>query len=843
MISLQKTYSLILLLFISSISLHAQKEANQWFLSSKKWVTFDSIPPVKLPPIITPSFLARHSSVVVSDKDGDILFYSTNGRVFNREEVEMSNGISEDEEASPLASQPVFAIPKPNSDSLYCLFITRAYNNDNIENPLFKYLEIDMSLNNGLGEVVPGSIQTLTDNTIDKITAVMHSNEQDIWIIQHKNNSTIFNSWLITEDGVSAPLETDIGSQYIEGSQWNPTGQLKTSPDGTKIASINNQLNILEVFDFDRTTGVLSNVLEITPFMGPQGVEFSPSGRFVYINDLAPLQSTKILQVDLEAGNSFAIINSLEEVGVSNFYSYGVGALQLGPDGKIYSCNRYQDYIGVINYPDLPKEDCGFQMEGVYVDHSNYGLSAIFYKYLTLPYIHYEGQCASSTTTFDIYELFTEPIDSVFWEFDDPTTGVDNFSTDLQPSHDFSGTGAYNVSLTLYSNGRVYSQFTQVNIVPTTLDLGPDQTVCGNVIVDLDASTIFGNHFWSDGTTDGKISINAPGEYWVEVSVDTCPAIMDTIVINHLPIPEVNLGELRGLCNSDTITLDATSTQSNYFWSTFQHSATIEVSSGGTYTVKVTNTIGCVQLDTVHVTHNYVRIDDTQQKNVSCHGTADGIAIIEPHWGPTPYNYLWSDSTTAYRIQNLSGGTYTVTVTDQGHCSVVQEYYITEPPLLDIDINVIADEISDPLPQGIIEVNVSGGIAPYTYQLNDLPETEEPILENIAAGLYEITITDNNGCSEYFMVEIGSYLLNEELEEVKVYPNPTDEFLCVEVPSNHDSEISIYNSIGQLILEDSFIEKNTLVYKFNLAKWNSGIYFVQIRVDDYKKSWKIMVVE
>src|SRR5690606_30706515 len=114
---------------------------------------------------------------------------------------------------------------------------------------------------------------------------------------------------------------------------------LKASPDGTKIAVTNTiHYQSVELFDFDNTSGELSN--EIFLFHGHSfsscdafgyyGIEFSPNGNLLYVSNVTcPL----IYQFDLTAPD---ISGSAVEITVPSFWVDFKGALQLGPDNKIY---------------------------------------------------------------------------------------------------------------------------------------------------------------------------------------------------------------------------------------------------------------------------------------------------------------------------------------------------------------------------------------------------------------------------------------------------------------------------------------------------------------------------
>ena len=124
--------------------------------------------------------------------------------------------------------------------------------------------------------------------------------------------------------------------------------------------------------------------------------------------------------------------------------------------------------------------------------------------------------------------------------------------------------------------------------------------------------------------------------------------------------------------------------------------------------------------------------------------------------GTGVYTYLWSSGQNTEDLNNIGAGTYTVTATDENGCSEEITVEITEPDELTIsethsDYNgfgVSCNGATD----GFIDITVNGGTGVYTYLWSSGQNTED--LNNIGAGTYTVTATDENGCSEEITVEI-----------------------------------------------------------------------------------------
>jgi PKD repeat protein len=272
----------------------------------------------------------------------------------------------------------------------------------------------------------------------EKISIVKHENDTDFWIVTHGWNSNTFYSYLLTSSGLSSsPIASNAGVT-VSGTKevW---GYMKISPDGSKLAMAH-AFTGCELFDFDNTTGVVSNPKIIYTVLGAYGVEFSPNGAVLYVSNFSAIPY-EIMQYDLKA----TPITSIKLTDNANYIR--ANALQLGPNGKIYIATR-EDKLGVINNPDSIGIGCNLQMGAVLLmgRNSNLGLppfvSSLFYKTSFTT----ENRCLGSITQFTVNTNLTN-ITSATWDFGDGTT-----STDINPQHTYTLPGTYKVSLFVTSS-------------------------------------------------------------------------------------------------------------------------------------------------------------------------------------------------------------------------------------------------------------------------------------------------------------------------------------------------------------------------------------------------------
>ncbi len=357
---------LILLLFLPMLSF-GQKQGNIWYFGDHAGLDFNGGIPVAITDGAT-SLSNFHSegTSAISDSSGSLLFYTNGEKVWNRNHQVMLNGDSLLGNYS--ATQSSIIVPKPGSDHLFYVFTVDDYYNGQLQNG-FRYSVVDICFDEGLGGIVSNEKNVLLVDTVaEKAAVVRHSNGIDYWILTHKLYSGAFYAFLLTSDGIVDTVISDAGPQNLPAFQ----GQLKVSPNGNRIgmASTPSLTPSLDLFDFDKATGIVSNRITLNR-LNPRvyGLEFSLDNTKLYVTYSASSPvSLGVDQYDLNAGggNIDAINNSLNTL----FFTGGgtLRALQLGPDGKIYMVG-FPDahYISVINNPNNNFPQCNFQDSAIYL--------------------------------------------------------------------------------------------------------------------------------------------------------------------------------------------------------------------------------------------------------------------------------------------------------------------------------------------------------------------------------------------------------------------------------------------------------------------------------------------
>jgi WD40 repeat protein len=257
------------------------------------------------------------------------------------------------------STQSAVIVPRPLNPNIYYIFTV------DLQSQLYgmRYSEVNMALQKGLGDISQKN-NFLVSPVSEKLTAVKHRNNTDYWVIVHKWNSDGFYAYQVTAAGVSRqPVVSHVGTPH-KGTNKEAIGAMKVSPDGKKLAlALWRDSNKFEVFDFDNSTGKLSNPIAFENYAEAYGVEFSPDGTKLYgtTNGIGNIPA-QIWQFNL-LGPKTAVQSSAKLIATS--IQYKVGSLQLGPDGKIYVAKEKEKYLGIINNPNAPGLTCNFNPQGI----------------------------------------------------------------------------------------------------------------------------------------------------------------------------------------------------------------------------------------------------------------------------------------------------------------------------------------------------------------------------------------------------------------------------------------------------------------------------------------------
>lgn len=386
-------YTVLIFIFLLHAGVgYSQKEFSQWYFGNGAGINFSSGAPVAL---TDGNLFTEEGCASVADSKGNMLFYTNGITVWDHRHNIMPNGIGL---AGGISStQSALILPSPGSMEKYYIFTVaekagpsglsysvvdllagsdkKIYTkNQNI------LLTPDLLFSAVKPDVIKKNIRLLAPVS-EKMTSVRHSNGKDFWVIVHQWNTNSFYAFPLTSEGVGKPVVSSIGSVHREsgaGSFRESIGCLVSSPDGKKLCSAicYKPDNDLELFRFDNSTGLISDLQKIRTKGFGYGLAFSPDNSKLYVSFLKG--EAGIIQYDL---NEKEIERSAVVIAYNRIENIVFGAMQRGPDNKIYVAKTGQ-YLDIIHLPNLKGAGCGYEDDGVFL-HSKYSVYGLPAEVLT----------------------------------------------------------------------------------------------------------------------------------------------------------------------------------------------------------------------------------------------------------------------------------------------------------------------------------------------------------------------------------------------------------------------------------------------------------------------------
>ncbi|WP_338349814.1 gliding motility-associated C-terminal domain-containing protein [Nonlabens tegetincola] len=578
----------------------AQLQSNNWYFGINAGINFSNNTVTALN---DGQLVTGEGCATISDNQGNLLFYTDGSVIYDRNHNLMPNGTGLKGNSSSTSSAII--VPQPGSSTRFYVFTV---DTDDIlyrNNEGFFYSVVDLSLNNGDGDVIITEKNiNLLALTSEKLTAISNSSGTGFWIITQFEDK--FFSYELTSSGLTTTPVVSIVSPFIELVNTNLTnidvaamrGYIKVNPRGDKLVAahfsnntlsdFSNTTTLLEarsiaytnggelyLYDFDNSTGIVSNPQPLmTKADGGSfyGVEFSSNGQFLYAEvDFMNPSTTQtfefvngqILQFDLTSNN---IANSRTVVYEDNLVTFR-GALQLGPDNKIYHSRINQNALSVINAPNFSGISADYRFNDFQLSQNSfaiYGLPIFVQSFLISGEIVAEDHCFGENHLFTVQT--SAQIDSITWDFGDPASGTNNSSINLSPTHTFSQVGTFTVRATIQTPTQTIDLEKEIQVYPNVvINSIPDQiTKCDegfdtasfdlSEIADLISTRsdqIVSFHTSREDATNGSNIINSnmiyrnvsnPESIFIRVENDNCFNISQlNLQVENCPIEVFNV--------------------------------------------------------------------------------------------------------------------------------------------------------------------------------------------------------------------------------------------------------------------------------------------------------------
>lgn len=445
------------------------------------------------------NYKVDHGNAIISTPDGKSIVAMSNGfTIYNRNLDTMVNGGRINFKTAFYSiygsslPQSVLLLDLPNSPQLYKVLYfweDQPRRDSFIQVNRLLQTTINIELENGLGRVIESDV-LVDDDTFEfgKLQACRHANGRDWWIVIPRRYSKQILVYLLDPQGIRKSHEVELPIPIKTG-----IGQAQFSPDGTKYGISQSQDNFrqgdyLELFDFDRCAGMISNMksIHIPDTLGPGGLAFSPDSKKLYFGS-----SKRIYQFDLtqsDEANSKVLVGSYGGL-IDTFFSGAeceTGPMALAPDHKIYIATTTGTYwMHTIEYPDSLGAACWFKEGSLHLpspntrsvpSYPNFRLGPIDGSIcdslgidnIPLARWRYEKN-STNELTIHFRDLSGFQPNEWNWDFGDPNSGSDNYSSVQHPSHLFSTNGIYTVCLTVRNSSGSHSLCKNIDMQITNI--------------------------------------------------------------------------------------------------------------------------------------------------------------------------------------------------------------------------------------------------------------------------------------------------------------------------------------------------------------------------------------
>ena len=653
-----------------------QKRANIWvFGQHGNGLNFNSGSPVSYSSSVP---VALESTGSICKPNGLLELFTNGYRVYRAHPLQPAGTLLPNGDglwSGPSATHAGIFVPVPEQDSLYYLFIADQQAGYSDVVPTYggiSYNLIDLRVG-AIGDVVQKNIPLYTPAT-EKLAGVRHANGCDAWVMTHAFNkdSTDFRAYRISSTGLdTVPVISKVGFPHYKGllpgaltPYGNTIGQMKFSLDGTRLAVVITDTSVIEVFDFDKSTGKVSNPFRyhVVASDFPYGVEFSPDGSRLYYSTFTGCQ---VFQLNLQAGSPAAIAASNTLIFSKPVDQYNVcGAISRAPDGKLYIMGGQILNLHTIHSPNALGTACNATLAGPTLNQNGYvGLTTTIADYSAplAPQAHGPVQvCAGDRGVpyyFDQYSCH----DSVVWRL--PAGAQLHAQSNGAIAVNFPSPGTFALIAEAFSAcGRARDTLVVTVQAFTPPNLGLDRILCPGSPQALNPGGGYTSYLWDNGATTPTRTVSQPGMYAVTVTAGGCIRA-DTVHLSA-PVPvQPNLGPDASICSGGIRTLTPGPGFVSYQWQDLSTGSSFTAWQAGSYWVTTTDGCGAVGRDTLVLSPDNTFQVSLGPDTVVCQGSS-----ITLDAGAGQASYLWSNGATMSSISITMPGLYWVEVVNASGC-------------------------------------------------------------------------------------------------------------------------------------------------------------------------------
>ncbi|MFN8285647.1 MAG: gliding motility-associated C-terminal domain-containing protein [Chitinophagales bacterium] len=293
--------------------------------------------------------------------------------------------------------------------------------------------------------------------------------------------------------------------------------------------------------------------------------------------------------------------------------------------------------------------------------------------------------------------------------------------------------------------------------IDSVINAGCFGATSGGIYISITGGTAPYTYNWSNSTTNQDVTGIGAGSYIVTVTDNNgCTTTGGATVSQPLQLTAAvasfhNLNCFNDSTGSIDISVGGGVPSYVFNWSNGKTTEDINTLGAGTYSVTITDANNCSAFLNQTITEPAQLTTTISATAIGCNGGTSNVDL-SPVGGTTPYNYFWNNGSVTQDLTGVGPGTYTVLVTDAHACTAVNSVTVSQPTaiaLLFEAAHVLCFGNTD----GAVDLVVTGGTGSYTYNWSNGATSED--ISGLAAGTYDVTVTDGNGCTATGSVDVN----------------------------------------------------------------------------------------
>ncbi|NBC83040.1 MAG: T9SS type A sorting domain-containing protein [Bacteroidetes bacterium] len=341
------------------------------------------------------------------------------------------------------------------------------------------------------------------------------------------------------------------------------------------------------------------------------------------------------------------------------------------------------------------------------------------------------------------------------------------------------------------------------------------------------------DYLWSYNgeTTEDLSSLPASGEYYkVTVTddfgcqkIDSIQLTQPAAITSNITIDQIIF------CNGESsgkLTSHASGGVSplSFFWDDpgNQTDSTATNLNADFYEVEIIDQNQCSITDTITLSEpDEFVLNSIDSANVTCYNGNDGAISFHATGGTTPHQFIWTDASNDSIRNELSAGTYTVTVSDLYECNQSVQVISIDQPASALTVDTLPGSV-DPVTcfghtDGALEITATGGWGGNEYAFDDGMYGAQTAYPNLPGGTYEIKVRDNKGCVDSMDIDI----------------NEPDELVAGEYMPDH-TDVSCNGLADGLLTATKTGGNSTFEFSLDNTNWFTDSTFSDLPADTYR---------